>query len=127
MQKIKNKKFDNNQFLKLGKDQIQLLTLNSIKDNKKFDINSVKLLYGLPVNTFTLIYDGEKKVYLAKIINYKDIELRIDSDEFKSYISKENTNNRNAILKSYDVFLNSKYKVNINQKAINNVKNLFQW
>ena len=126
LQKIKNKKFDNNQFLKLGKDQIQLLTLNSIKDNKKFDINSVKLLYGLPVNTFTLIYDGEKKVYLAKIINYKDIELRIDSDEFKSYISKENTNNRNAILKSYDVFLNSKYKVNINQKAINNVKNLFQ-
>ena len=38
----------NNDFLKLGKDKIQSLTLNSIKDNKKFEINSVKMLYSLP-------------------------------------------------------------------------------
>ena len=43
------------------------------------------------------------------------------------YITKEKTNNRNAILKSYDILLNgNKYKVDINQNAINNVKNLFQ-
>ena len=33
---------------------------------------------------------------------------------------------RNNILKSYDYFLNDKYKVDINQLAINNVKNMFQ-
>ena len=26
----------------------------------------------------------------------------------------------------YDIFLNNKYKMNINQVALNNVKNLFQ-
>jgi peptidyl-prolyl cis-trans isomerase D len=30
-------------------------------------------------------------------------------------------------LQSYDLFLNDKYSVNINQTAINNIKNLFQW
>ena len=55
------------------------------------------------------------------------LDLKKDTDEFKSYIAKENTNIRNAILKSYDIFLNTKYKVNVNQKTINNVKNLFQW
>ena len=33
---------------------------------------------------------------------------------------------RNDILKSYDLFLNIKYNIDINQVAINNVKNLFQ-
>jgi peptidyl-prolyl cis-trans isomerase D len=84
------------------------------------------MLYSLSINSFTLINDEDNKVYLAKIKNYKDVSLVKDSDKFKSYIAKENTNNRNTILNSYDIFLNNKYKVNINQKAINNVKNLFQ-
>ena len=126
LKQIKNKKFNDNNFLKIGKDQIQFLTLNSIKDNKRFDINSIQILYSLPKNSFTLINDEEKKVYLAKVKDYKDVVLEKSTEEFKSYIAKENTNNRNAILKSYDILLNSKYKVDINQKAINSVKNLFQ-
>jgi peptidyl-prolyl cis-trans isomerase D len=126
LEQIRNKTFNNDEFLKLGKAQIQFLTLNSVRDNKKFDTNSVQMLYTLPLNSFTLINDENKKVYLAKILNYEDINLNKDTDEFKSYITKENTNNRNTILKSYDVLLNNKYKIDINQKAINNVKNLFQ-
>ena len=125
--KITDKEFNDNEFLKLGKEEVQSLTLNSVKDNKKFEINSVQMLYSLPINSFTLINDEDKKIYLAKIKNYKDIKLKKDTNEFKSYIAKENTNNRNTILKSYDIFLNDKYKIDINQKAINNVKNLFQW
>ena len=123
LDQINNKKFGNDNFLKLGEDGIETLTLNSVKDNKKFDINSVQMLYSLPLNTFTLISDEENQVYLATIKSYKDIKLIKDSDEFKSYTAKENTNNRNTILKSYDIFLNNKYKMNINQKAINNLKN----
>ena len=84
------------------------------------------MLYTLPINTFTLISDENNKVYLAKVKNYKNIDLKRDSEEFKSIITKENTNNRSLILKSYDILLNNKYKVDINQKALNNVKNLFQ-
>ena len=127
LEQIRDKKFNDQKFSELGKDQILPHILNSIRDNKKFEIKSVEMLYSLPVNTFTLINDNDNKIYLVKIKNYEDIDLKKDSDEFKSYISKENTNNRNAILKSYDIFLNDKYKIDINQKAINTVKNLFQW
>ena len=126
LEQIRAEKFDDNNFSKLGKDNIQLLTLNSVKDNRKFDINSVQKLYSLPVNTFILINDLDNNIYLAKIKNYIDVKVKKDSDKFKSYIAKENTNNRNNILKSYDIFLNSKYEVDISQKAINTVKNLFQ-
>ena len=42
------------------------------------------------------------------------------------YIEKHNTNNRNTLLKSYDLFLNKKYDVVLNQKTIERVKNFFQ-
>ncbi len=125
LEEISNNKFDNNKFLELGKNEIQSITLNSIKDNKKFEINSVEMLYSLPINTFTLINDENDKIYLTKIKNYKNILVDLESDQFKSFILKENTYNRKTILKSYDVFLNNKYNVDINQTAINNIKNLF--
>ena len=127
LEQIKNKMFNDKEFSELGQDQILPHTLNSIRDNKKFNIKSVEMLYSLPVNTFTLVNDDDNKIYLVKIKNYKDINLESNLNEFKSYITKENTNIRNDILKSYDIFLNNKYKVDINQKAINKIKNLFQW
>ena len=126
LERIKNKEFSENDFLKLGKDKIQSITLNSIKDNKKFEINSVEILYSLPVSSFTLISDEKDKIYLAKIKKYNDVKLKKNTDNYKQFISKENTQIRNSILKSYDYFLNDKYNVNINQIAINNIKNLFQ-
>ncbi len=126
LEQIKNKRFNEIDFLKYGKEKIQSLTLNSIKDNKKFEINSVKLLYALPLNSFTLINDENNNIFLAKVKNYDDINLELNTNEYNQFSDKKNTQIRNDILKSYDVFLNDKYNVNINQIAINNIKNLFQ-
>ena len=126
LDEINGNKFAENDFLSYGKDKIESLTLNSIKDNKIFDINSVRILYSLPLNSFTLINDEENNIYLAKIVNYNDMDLILNSKDYDQYFDKENTRIRNAILKSYDLFLYQKYNVTINPAAINNVKNLFQ-
>ena len=126
LEKISKKKFSDSEFLEFGKNNIETILLNSIKDNKKFDINSVEMLYAMPINSFTLIADENKNIFLAKVKTYKETKLLNDSDEFKIYTGKEKSNIRNSILESYDFYLNEKYKVNINQKAINNVKNFFQ-
>ena len=126
LDEIRNKTFTENKFLELGKDKIQSFTLNSIRDNKKFEINSVELLYSLPIDSFTLINDENDKIYLVKIKNYNDVNINKETKDYKSFINKENTRIRNSILKSYDFLLNDKYNVNINQIALNNVKNLFQ-
>ena len=126
LEQIKDKKYTEKDFLNYGIDNIQSLTLNSIRDNNKFEINSVKMLYSLPSNSFALINDENNDIYLVKIKNYKDVNLQLLSDDYKQFFDKENSRIRNDILKSYDIFLNTKYNVNINQAAINNVKNLFQ-
>ena len=54
LEKIQDKKFDNNKFKEMGKDITEYLSLKSINDNEKFETNSIKMLYSLPVNSFTL-------------------------------------------------------------------------
>ena len=125
LKRIKNNDFNKNDFLNMGKDKIEKIELNSVKDNKKFDINAIELLYSMPVNTITLINDEKNNIYLARINSFKDIEIQNDEDNFQNYIIKQKTNNKNSILKSYDLFLNSKYKVNLNQKTIERIKNNF--
>ncbi len=125
IEKIDKNKFTIEDFVKMGNNKIENLYLNSINDNKKFDIKAVELMYSLPLNSFTLINDEQSNIYLAKI-NSRQNEIDISDENFKEYATKESTNNRNNILKSYDLFLNEKYNVNINQVAIDNIKNLFQ-
>ena len=124
LEKINNKEFNNDDFVKMGKNQIQNIKLNSIKDNKKFEIKAVELLYSIPVNSFTLINDEKNNIYLAKVKSVKNDV--VDKKKFKDYPNKQNSNLKNSMLKSYDLFLNKKYNVVLNQKTIERVKNYFQ-
>ena len=126
LEKITNKKFNNSDFLEMGQDKIKTTKLNSIKDNKKFEINAVEVLYSLPVNSFTLINDEEKNIYLAKVKKFQKELIDSNNDKFKEYVNKEKSNSKNTLLKSYDLFLNKKYDVVLNQKTIERVKNFFQ-
>ena len=126
LKKIDKKIFKNDEFIKMGGNQIENLQLKSIKDNNKFEINAVELLYSLPLNSFTLINDEKNNIYLAKIKNILYQNIRSNKEKLEEYISKQNTNTKNSILKSYDLFLNEKYNVVLNQKTIERVKNFFK-
>ena len=126
LEEIQKKEFDNNKFLEMGSSNIEYLTLNSIKDNNKFETNSVKILYSLPVNSFTLVNDKDDNIYLVKLASSeKNIFNRTDENYLK-FASNQNTNSRKTILQSYDQLLNDKYQVQLNQKTIDRVKNYFK-
>ena len=124
--RINEKKFSNTDFQKMGNNKIQSLLLNSIEDNKKFEVNSVELLYSMPINSFTLISDEKSNIYLAKVKKLSVKSIDTNDKKLKEYSLKQNTNNKNSILKTYDLLLNSKYNVKMNQKTIERVKNFFQ-
>ena len=126
LKKIDKKIFKNDEFIKMGGNQIENLQLKSIKDNNKFEINAVELLYSLPLNSFTLINDEKNNIYLAKIKKILYQNIGSNKEKLEEYISKQNTNTKNSILKSYDLFLNEKYNVVLNQKTIERVKNFFK-
>jgi peptidyl-prolyl cis-trans isomerase D len=126
LDQITKKKFDQLSFDNLGKSEIKSIKLNSIKDDKKFEINSVEILYSLPINTFTLVADTKNNVFVAKIIDYEEQNILQNSDEFNQITIEANAKDKNILLKSYDFLLNDKYKVVINQKTLDRVKNYFR-
>ena len=126
LEKINSKKFNYKEFLEMSQNKFESAKLNSIRDNKKFEINSVEILYSLPVNAFTLINDEKNNIYLAKIKKFHDEKINTQNDKIREYTNKQNSNKKNTLLKSYDSFLNEKYNVVLNQKTIERVKNFFQ-
>ena len=125
IEKIQNKEFNNDTFLEMSKDLSENKTINSIEDNSLFSQNSIKLLYSLPINSFTLVNDDNNNIFLTKILK-SETKLLNNDESFNKYLEKQTTSNRNSILKSYDVFLNEKYKVELNQQTIDRVKNYFK-
>jgi peptidyl-prolyl cis-trans isomerase D len=123
---IQNKKFDDNKFKEMAGYNKEYLTISSIKDDDKFETNSVKMLYSLPVNSYTLVNDKENKIYLVKLVSSKKNTFNETNENYLNFVNNQNTNTRKSILQSYDQLLNSKYQVQLNQKTIDRVKNYFK-
>jgi len=126
---INNKKFTENDFIKLSNENsatIEEIQLSSIQDEGKFDINSVKLMYALPENSFTLISDEKQNIYMAKIAKSNQKNIIKSSGEYSNYNVKSNKKIKKNMFSSYDLLLNKKYKVKINQKTLERVKNYYR-
>jgi len=126
LEKINKKTFNQTSFNELGKNNIKEVKLDSIKDTKKFEANSIQILYSLPINSFTLIANKENDVFIAKTVQYEENNINKNSTNFEKISSEEGAQSKNNILKSYDLFLNSRYQVVVNEKTLERVKNYFK-
>ena len=125
--KIQNKNFVNYDFVKLvdNNNLIKKITINSIKENNFFTSDSIKLLYSLAENNFLLIGDKDNNIYIAKIENVTTNDLS-DKNDLSSYNKLASNKIRNNLYSSYDLLLNVKYKININQNTLERLKNHFR-
>ena len=127
LEEIQNKEFNNSKFEDLGSNNLLNVEIDTINDDTMFDINSVKMLYTLPVNSFTLINDKDNNIFLVKIADSKKNFFNKSDEEYVQFVKNQNTDNRKSILQSYDQLLNNKYQVKVNQKSVDRVKNYFKW
>ena len=124
--KISEKKFSQNDFEELSKNNLSKIEIDSIKDDKKFSTDGVKFLYAKSKNNFALISDKDKNIYLIKIIDISYKNISNNSENFLLYKKQTNDKIRDNIYGSYDIFINNKYKVKINEKSLERVKNYFR-
>ena len=126
LEEIQSKKFNNSRFKDLGKNSLLNVEIKTINDDATFDINSIKMLYTLPVNSFTLVNDKDNNIFLVKISDSKKNFFNKSDEDYVQFVKNQNTNNRKSILQSYDQLLNNKYQVKVNQKSVDRVKNYFK-
>ena len=126
LEEIQSKKFNNSRFKDLGNNSLLNVEIKTINDDATFDINSIKMLYTLPVNSFTLVNDKDNNIFLVKISDSKKNFFNKSDEDYVQFVKNQNTNNRKSILQSYDQLLNNKYEVKVNQKSVDRVKNYFK-
>ena len=126
LDQLDKKIFNETSFNKLAKGEIEKIQLDSVKDFTKFEIKSVEILYSLPINSYTLISDNKDNIFIARVVSFDDTKISQNSNEFKAISNEASAENRNGILKSYDYLLNDKYKVIVNEKTLDRVKNYFR-
>ena len=126
LEEIQSKKFNNSRFKDLGNNSLLNVEIKTINDDTTFDINSIKMLYTLPVNSFTLVNDKDNNIFLVKISDSKKNFFNKSDEDYVQFVKNQNTDNRKSILQSYDQLLNNKYQVKVNQKSVDRVKNYFK-
>ena len=125
--KIKDKKFDKNDFYKFENDNLKVekISLNSINEKTIFSTDSIKLIYAKPKNSFALINDSNKNIYLAYIKDIQSKNLTGAADQANIFSQFSDYKIKNNLYISYDNVVNKKYKIEINEKTLERVKNNF--
>ena len=101
--------------------------ISNLKQNDVFEDGLVKRIFLTKDDEVNLITNSTlTKSFLisTKKTEYKNLDK--DSNEFEKYEAKARLNLINKIYKSYDESVNQKYKVELNQRTIDRVKNSFQ-
>ena len=127
LEKIKNKKFNTADFYKLKKENLEIkkISLNSINEKTIFSPNSIKLIYSRPNGSFSIINDIKKNIYLVHITNIKSEKLAKDANQVNIFTQFADHKIKNNLYNSYDNVVNDKYKIEINEKTLERVKNNF--
>ena len=121
--------FDGENFKKFADDNGLLVKdykISNIKQNDVFDEGLVKRIFLTKDGDINLITNSTlTKSFLISTKNTKYKELDKKSNEFEQYEAKARLNLINKIYQSYDENANQKYKVEVNQRTIDRVKNSF--
>ena len=114
------------QFALKNKLNIKNYKIKSLKQNKMFSEAIIKRVFMINDNEIDLVTNNtltKNFLILAVSTEYKD--LKKDSKEYEQYEAKAKLNLINKIYQSHDNNLNKKYKVELNQRTIERVKNSF--
>ncbi len=117
-------KFEN--FASINNLQIKDYKISNIKQNDIFSENFIKRIFLTKDGDVDLITDNTlTKNYLIIAVKTEYKKLKKDSNLYEQYEAKSRLNLINKIYKIYDENLNNKYKVELNQRTIDRVKNSF--
>ena len=100
--------------------------ISSLKQNKIFSEGIIKRIFLTKNNDIDLVTNSTlSKNFLILAVSTEYKELKKSSIEYEKYEAKARLNLVNKIYENFDDQLNKKYKVELNQKTIERVKNSF--
>ena len=122
--------FDGDNYKKFADENglvVKDYTVSSLKQNDVFNEGLVKRIFLTRDGDINLLTNNtltKSFLILTKKTKYKKLDK--NGNEFEQYEAKTRLNLINKIYQSYDENANEKYKVEVNQRTIDRIKNSFQ-
>ena len=130
MAKIKTNSLTESDFVQLAKtSQIDIkdISINDIRDNNFFSTKSNNQIFKLREKNFTIVDEIEKnQTFLILVKEIQKTNLDKTSDEYDKYYYETVISLKNNIYSSFDHYINQKYKVEINYRTLEKLKNYFR-
>ena len=127
--KISSNNFNKNQMNQFAQENnltIEKIKINGIKDTKKFSEDLLIKIYNYNIDEIFVLSDNIiQKNFLVRINKETKPLINKKSDEYKKYYKKANAQYIAKIYKSYDKYINENYKIDINQRVLERLKNSF--
>ena len=127
--KINQNNFIKSDFDKLSKEKniaIEKVSLLSQNDNKILKEELVNKIYTIPEKKIIVMHNiGKTESFLIYIDKIKNVTIDEKSDSYKKYLRLSRLKLSNELFNTYDSYIRKKYKIDINYKALNTVKNYF--
>ena len=115
-----------NKFALKNNLELKKYVINNLKQNEIFSEGIIKRIFLTKDNSIDLITNNTlTKSYLVLAIKTQYKDLKKESNEYEKYEAKARLNLINKIYQLHDSNLNKEYKVELNQRTIERVKNSF--
>ena len=107
---------------------IRKVNLESQNDDSILKKELVYQIYSFSEKKVVVIADiGLSESYLIYVDKIENTSINQNSDDYRKYYDLSKVEITNSLYKTYDSYLKDKYKININYKAFDNIKNNFKW
>ncbi len=114
------------EYAKKNNIDVKKTQLKNLKNNEIFSEDIIKEIFKMNDKQINLITDSTlSKNFIVYIDNTKKISIEKNSKDYEKYKSQAKLNLARDIYNVYDKSVNNKYKIDVNNKALERIKNSF--
>ena len=127
--RINQKNFNKSDFDKMSKDKnlsIKKINLENKNDSKILKTELLNQIYSFPEKKIIVVHDlNLVESYLIYIDKITNVTINKNSNEYEKYFNLSKSKITSRLFNTYDHYIKMKYKIDINYKALDTVKNYF--
>ena len=127
--RINQKNFNKSDFDKMSKDKnlsIKKINLENKNDSKILKTELLNQIYSFPEKKIIVVHDlNLVESYLIYIDKITNVTINKNSNEYEKYFNLSKSKITSRLFNTYDHYIKKKYKIDINYKALDTVKNYF--
>ena len=127
--KINKNNFQKSDFNELSKREnipIEKIIFQNINDDKRLNKELVLQIYNSPSKSIIPVHNIElTNNYLVYINKIENVTIKSKSDDYEKYLNLSKVRIASRLFNTYDNYIKKKYKIDINYRALDTVKNYF--